>query len=550
MSNLCCYPPNEPECAIDDSAVVEESIGKVEEVPPGTKKIFEVRGRKILVINDNNKLLAINGLCSHYNFPLENGVYANGRIRCPLHGACFNVRTGDIEDYPGFDSLNSYQVSDVNGEIVIKTTEKKLGSDRRIRYVAKTKKCDDRPIIVIGGGVAAATFIEHSRLNGLVTPILVISEESITPYDRVLLSKNPAATSDKIKLRQEDFYTDRNVKFHLNTSVTEIKPTRREVLLSNGETVFYSKLIIATGGNVRKLEIPGADLENIHYVRRFEEANQIAEKHLGRNVVITGASFIGMEMASSLAANAKSVTVISSSPEPLPVFGADVGKGIRLKFEEKGVKFQLATSVTQVNGEDGQVKSVTLANGETIEADLLVCGIGVTPATEFLKHSGVKLDKRGFILVDEKFRTNISYIFAIGDVTSFPLPLWDVETVNIQHFQTAQLHGQYLGYSIVGKPHPGPIVPFFWTLFFFAFGLKFTGYSQDSTKQYTHGEAETGNFVRYFLKKDRVVAVAGGGALAIAVVEFEEILKRGIEVTLKDLKNSNDHKWTHLLLAK
>ncbi|CAI2353352.1 unnamed protein product [Caenorhabditis sp. 36 PRJEB53466] len=545
---LCAYPPVEPECDQDDSPIVEEVIGKLEDVAPGTKKIFEVRDRKVLVINDDGKLLAINGLCSHYNFPLESGVYAKGRIRCPLHGACFNVRTGDIEDYPGFDSVHSYPVYEKEGNIYIKTTKKKLGSDRRVRHLPTLKKCEDRPVVIIGGGVAAATFIEHSRLNGLVTPILVISEESFPPYDRVLLSKNPAATGEDIRLRKDDaFYEERNVTFLLKTSVTGVKPNRREVSLSNGETIVYSKLIIATGGNVRKLQVPGADLKNIFYVRKVEEANAVANAHAGKHVVCVGSSFIGMEIASSLAANAASVTVISNSAEPLPVFGADIGKGIRLKFEEKGVKFELATSVVALRGNsEGDVEKVILANGNELDVDVLICGIGVVPATEFLKDSGVALDERGFIEVDEKFRTNITYIFAIGDVVTAPLPLWGIESINIQHFQTAQTHGQYLGYTIVGKPQPGPIVPYFWTVFFFAFGLKFSGCSQGSTKEYTNGDPETGSFTRYFLKKDKVIAVASGGPTS-APVQFAEIFKKGIEVTLKDLKNSKDHQWSHLL---
>lgn len=117
-------------------------------------------------------------------------------------------------------------------------------------------------MVVIGGGIAAATFIEHSRLNGLVTPILVISEEFSPPYDRVLLSKNPAATVENIRLRKDDaFYSERSVKFQLNTSVTSVCTKRREVHLSNGDSVVYSKLVIATGGNVRKLQVPGADLK-------------------------------------------------------------------------------------------------------------------------------------------------------------------------------------------------------------------------------------------------------------------------------------------------
>uniref|UniRef100_A0A1I7V458 Rieske domain-containing protein n=1 Tax=Caenorhabditis tropicalis TaxID=1561998 RepID=A0A1I7V458_9PELO len=546
---LCDYPVNDPGCDGDDSPIVEEVIGKLEDVKPGTKKTFEVRDRKILVINDAGKLFAINGVCSHYNFSLENGTYAKGRIRCPLHGACFNVRSGDIEDYPGFDSLHSYDVSVRDGDIILKTTEKKLSSDRRIRHLPKMKECNDRPVVVIGGGVATATFIEHARLNGLVTPILVISEESFPPYDRVLLSKNPSATGENIRLRKDDaFYEERNVKFLLNTSVVSIDTYKRTVQLSNGEPVTYSKLIIATGGNVRKLQVPGADLKNICYVRKVQEANRVANLHPGKHVVCVGASFIGMEMASSLAEKAASVTVISNTPEPLPVFGEDIGKGIRLKFEEKGVRFELAANVVALRGnEQGEVSKVILQDGKELDVDLLVCGIGVTPATEFLNGSGVKLDKRGFIEVDEKFRTNISYIFAIGDAVTAPLPLWDIDSINIQHFQTAQAHGQFLGYTIVGKPQPGPLIPYFWTLFFFAFGLKFSGCSQGFTKEYTNGDPESGTFIRYFLKKDRVVAVASGGP-SQAPSQFAEIFKKGIEVTLKDLKNSKDHTWGHLLL--
>lgn len=296
------------------------------------------------------------------------------------------------------------------------------------------------------------------------------------------------------------------------------------------------------------MQVPGSDLKNICYLRKVEEANIISNLHPGKHVVCVGSSFIGMEVASALAEKAASVTVISNTPEPLPVFGSDIGKGIRLKFEEKGVKFELAANVVALRGNDqGEVSKVILENGKELDVDLLVCGIGVTPATKFLEGSGIKLDNRGFIEVDEKFRTNISYIFAMGDVVTAPLPLWDIDSINIQHFQTAQAHGQHLGYTIVGKPQPGPIVPYFWTLFFFAFGLKFSGCNQGSTKEYTNGDPETGTFIRYFLKKDKVVAVAAGGPSSVAS-QFAEIFKKGIEVTLKDLKNSSDHTWGHLLL--
>ncbi|CAD6186915.1 unnamed protein product [Caenorhabditis auriculariae] len=542
---LCCPPPVGPDTALDDSPIVEQVIGKAADVPPGSKKMFEVNERKILVINDSGRLFAINGLCSHYNFPLDGGAYSKGRIRCPLHGACFNVATGDIEDYPGFDSLHTFNVSDKNGDLVIKTTEKRLSNDRRTRTMPTLKKCEDIPIVVIGSGPAAATFIEHSRLNGLATPILVISEESFTPYDRVLCSKKPSAGGKDIALRDDAYYAERRVKFLLETSVTGVDTNGRQLKLSNGEKQIYSKLVIATGGNVRKLTVPGADLKNVHYLRKVQEGNAIAEGTTGKNVVCIGASFIGMEIASSIKDQAASVTVIATGEEPLPVFGPEVGRGIRKKFEERGVKFYTNAKVVALKGSGDAVSHVVLSSGEEVPAEVVVVGIGVTPATEFLKGSKIEINKQGYIPVDKHFRTNVDYVYAIGDVVSFPLPLWNVESLNIQHFQTAQAHGQNLGYSIVGKPQPGPIVPYFWSLFFFAFGLKFSGCSVGSDATITHGDTD-GDFVKYYLKNDKVVAVASAGP-SIACPEFSELFKRGIAITKADVEKNTKDEWANYL---
>ncbi|KAK6026326.1 rieske [2Fe-2S] domain protein [Ostertagia ostertagi] len=137
----------------DTSPTVTEVLGRVSDLPPGTKKVFTVREKPILVINDNGAFHAITGICSHYNFPLENGVYSNGRIRCPLHGACFNVKTGDLEDYPAFDSLFVYDVEEKDGDLILNTTEKQLEKARRTRKCSFTATSKDDPIIVVGGGI-------------------------------------------------------------------------------------------------------------------------------------------------------------------------------------------------------------------------------------------------------------------------------------------------------------------------------------------------------------------------------------------------------------
>ncbi|KAK6756317.1 hypothetical protein RB195_014617 [Necator americanus] len=159
---------------LDANPIINEVIGKATDVPPGTKKVFSVKGKPILVINDNGFFYATSGICSHYNFSLENGIYSQGKIRCPLHGACFNVKTGDIEDFPGFDSLNTYDVKEVDGNLVLNTTEQQLANSRRTRKSNLHAPNNDAPIIVIGGGdglpVSAEPGLTHDILVSHVGP--------------------------------------------------------------------------------------------------------------------------------------------------------------------------------------------------------------------------------------------------------------------------------------------------------------------------------------------------------------------------------------------
>ncbi|PIO73371.1 hypothetical protein TELCIR_04663 [Teladorsagia circumcincta] len=159
---------------------------------------------------------------------------------------------------------------------------------------------------------------------------------------------------------------------------------------------------------------------------------------------------------------------------------------------------------------------------------------GSQPPTDWLKGSYVELDKDGFIKVDCNFKTTANNIYAIGDVVSAPLPLWNIDSINIQHLQTAQSHGQMLGYSILGYEYPHELVPFFWVTFFFEFGIQFSGCTQGSDQTIVHGSLEGMDFAKYFLKNDVVVAVASAGPIPTAV-QFIEIFKRSIKITREDV---------------
>ncbi|VDP08854.1 unnamed protein product [Heligmosomoides polygyrus] len=567
--------------AIDDDSpsIVNEVIGRASEVPPGEKKVFTVREKKILVINDNGTLYATGGICSHYNYSLENGklfgIYSKGRIRCPLHGACFNVKTGDMEDYPGFDSIPTFDVTEKDGDLILNTTEKNLENARRTRKSAVRSVCDDHPIIVVGGGISAATFVESARLNNCPTPITMITEEEFPSYDRVLLSKvsltrvrnllvrvvtpiiserKPVAEGKDIRLRSDEYYKENHIDVLTKTRVSKSVQTHpqpacisregaavigvdiahRRISLSNGDCLPYSKLVLALGGAPRRLTVPGADLKNVFTLRTVSEANSIAAASVGQRVVCIGGSFIGMEIASALAATAASVTVVCATKEPLPALGTDIGEVIRKRFEAKGVKILTNALAERLEGVS-EVSGVTLKSGETIQADVVIAGIGVEPPTAWLKDTCIELDGRGFIKVDKHFRTTADWIFAIGDAVAAPLPLWNIDSINIQHFQTAQAHGQMLGYSIVGRPYPRDIVPFFWTLFFFEFGIRFAGCSHEADETVVHGSLDDLNFTKYYLKDGVVVAVASAGPVPIAI-QFLELFQRKIVISRKDIE--------------
>ncbi|WKY11866.1 hypothetical protein Q1695_003440 [Nippostrongylus brasiliensis] len=343
-------------------------------------------------------------------------------------------------------------------------------------------------------------------------------------------------------LRSDDYYAENHIKILMNTRVTGVDVGRRRISLENGDQMPYTKLVLALGGAPRKLPMPGGDLNNVYTLRVASEASAIAAASEGKHVVCIGASFIGMEIASALAPTAASVTVVCATDEPLPALGSDIGAVVRKRFEAKGIRVIVNASADHLEGNNGDVYSVVLASGEVIPADVVVAGIGVEPPTSWLKGTCVELDERGFIKVDRLFRTTADWIYAIGDAVTAPLPLWDIDSINIQHFQTAQTHGQLLGYSIVGRPYPHENVPFFWTLFFFEFGIRFAGCAQGATETIVHGDIDGLNFAKYYLKDNDVVAVANAGPIPTAI-QFLDIFKNRIPVSRNEVENNTSNDW-------
>lgn len=283
------------------------------------------------------------------------------------------------------------------------------------------------------------------------------------------------------------------------------------------------------------LPIPGTDLQNVYQLRTPEDANQIAERAAGKNVVIIGSSFIGMEVASALAGTATSVSVVDIIKVPFQlVLGEKVGSVLQKMHEDNGVKFYFERGIKEFVGSDGKVTEAVLSDDTRLPADLCIMGVGVVPATDFIKGSGVEMTDRGFIPVNKMMQTNQPDVYATGDIVEFPLFSVGDKNVNIQHWQMAHAHGKTAALGILGKDEPIRSVPFFWTVQYKK-SIRYTGYGPGYDDIIVHGDLEAPKFIAYYTKGDEVIAAASlnfdpyVARLADLMLAGEKVLKSEVQ---------------------
>ncbi|KFM77320.1 Apoptosis-inducing factor 3, partial [Stegodyphus mimosarum] len=493
-----------------DNYFVEKVICRDEEFQDGSMAEFDMgQDGKVLLVKENGTYSALGPKCTHYGAPLKNGVLIGGKVRCPWHGACFDSKTGDIEDFPGLDSLPCYQVTVEDGNVKVKAPLSSLKSSKRVKAMTKSFHANPAIFVIIGGGAAGHMCAETLRQEGFNGKIILISKEKHLPYDRPKLSKALDSKPSDLYLRNEDFYKKADISLMMETEVTSVDPKEKWVACNNGKLmVKYDMLMIATGGQPVTLTIPGSDLQNICYLRTPDDGLHIAKEVPGKSVVILGSSFIGMEVASYMISKASSINVISRNSVPFAtVFGKEIGERIKHMFEEKGVIFHSGKNIVKFNGTDGKLNGVELSTGEILSAEVCVVGIGVRPATEFLKESGISINDKGHVIVNEMLETNMKGIFAGGDIVEFPLTCYDNQRVNISHWQMALSHGHTAALNMLGKNKVFHSVPFFWSAMC-GRSFRYAGYGANFEEVIIKGDLEKLQFVAYYCIQSKVVAVA------------------------------------------
>ena len=454
---------------------------------------------EVIVLKNGDDVVAVGAHCTHYHGPLAEGLVVDGTIRCPWHHAAFCLRTGEAVRAPALDAIACYRVERQGARVIV---HGKTEPPARPRLGDAPKS-----IVIVGGGAAGLAAADMLRREGYDGALTMLSADASPPVDRPNLSKDylaGTAEEDWIPLRSPDFYRENRIDLVQNALVASLDVAAKKVALDDGRTFSFDALLLATGAEPIKLDVPGAAPSQLHYLRSFDDSRAIVAKaqHAKRALVI-GTSFIGLEVAASLRTRGLAVHVVGPDKVPLErVMGAEVGALVRTVHEEHGVTFHMGTTVAQVDG-----THVRLADGTALEIDLIVLGVGVRPALGLAERAGLAVD-RG-VVVDAYLQTSKPGIYAAGDIARWPDP-HSGERIRVEHWVVAERQGQVAARNLVGQRVRYDAVPFFWSAHY-DFVIHYVGHAEKFDKVDIDGS---------LAKRDATVTYrAKGRALAVATID-------------------------------
>jgi NADPH-dependent 2,4-dienoyl-CoA reductase/sulfur reductase-like enzyme/nitrite reductase/ring-hydroxylating ferredoxin subunit len=464
-----------------------------------SKLLGHVGEEDVLLVRSGTDVFAIEPSCSHYHGPLAEGLVVGDTIRCPWHHACFSLRSGEATRPPAVNALAVWDVTRDRDKIIVQRKREAPKPSMAHRSAPAPEK-----FVIVGGGAAGFAAAETLRREGFAGAITMLSSDGAMPVDRPNLSKDYLAGNapeDWLPLRGEDFYQDAGIDLRLNTNVSVIDPKTRSVTLGNGDKLPFDRLLLATGAEPVKLQIPGADQPHVHTLRSVADSRAIIKAAgSAKRALVIGASFIGLEVAASLRARKLEVHVVAPEERPMQkVLGPDMGDFVRALHEENGVNFHLKDTVEKLDG-----TRATLKSGAVIEADLVVVGIGVKPRLALAEQAGLAID-RG-VSVSEYLETSASGIFAAGDIARWPDP-HSGQTIRVEHWVVAERQGQTAARNMMGRRERFDAVPFFWSQHYDV-PINYVGHAESFDDIAIDGSIRDRDCLLRYRKDGRVLAVA------------------------------------------
>jgi NADPH-dependent 2,4-dienoyl-CoA reductase/sulfur reductase-like enzyme/nitrite reductase/ring-hydroxylating ferredoxin subunit len=495
-----------------------QRVARFADVPENRGLEVQIGQTKIVLLRVGDQLRAFQGECPHAGAPLADGALCHGRLICPWHKAAYRIEDGALCEPPSLDSLKRYPLEVREGEVWV---------DDQPMSDAHTPPADDeRTFAIVGAGAAGTACAAALREKGFGGRIVLIDREPEAGYDRTVLSKFVIAgempPQEVPPLRDAIFYQTQRIE-QMNGEVARLDCANKTLHLVDGQSLSYDSALLATGGTPKPLAVPGADLPQVFLLRSRDQAQRILDAAKpGQKALIIGDSFIAMESASALREYGLDVTVLARHAVPFAKqFGESVGKAIRARHQAHGVVYHTDGEVVRIEGTD-KVEAVHLDNGQRLPADLVLVGIGVTPATEAFADLPKAKDQS--LQVDGGMRVTDG-LWAVGDIATFPL---NGQPQRIEHWRLAQQQARIAASNMLGGDEHYLDVPYFWT-WHFGKNYDYLGHAESWDEVEFKGDPNHPPFIGLF-SKNGVVAAAVACDRERAMAMLAERMKQPLPV--------------------
>ena len=367
--------------------------------------------------------------------------------------------------------------------------------------------------LLIGGGLASGNCARWLREEGADGSILLVGREPDLPYNRPPCSKEylqGKESREDVLFRPPDWYEEQRIEALTRVSVTKLSTSERKAELSNRETVTFDKALIASGANVRRLQVPGCELSGIHYLRTLANSESIRDDASGKRVVLIGGSYIACEVAASLTERGSSCALVMLENVTLSrTFGEQAGRFFQARLEEHGIEVHGGDSLDRFEGADGRVGKVVTKGGLELEADAVVIGAGVIPEVTLARNAGLEIGDSGGVVASSRLETSVPGVYVAGDIAEYDSPVHR-RSIRVEHWDVAFNQGKTVGLNMLGRDQPHDVVPYFFSDLSDWASLEYVGPATAWDQEVVRGSLDEGEFSVWYLDQGRVA-----GALSV-----------------------------------
>ena len=367
--------------------------------------------------------------------------------------------------------------------------------------------------LLVGGGLASGNCARWLREEGADGSILLVGREPDLPYNRPPCSKGylqGTESREEVLFRAPEWFEEQQVEVLTRVSVTSLSTSDRQAELSNGQTVTFDKALIATGANVRRLQVPGCELSGIHYLRTLGNSDAIRDDASGKRVVLIGGSYIACEVAASLTERGSSCALVMLEGVTLSrTFGDQAGQFFQSRLEEHGIEVNGGDSLERFEGSDGRITKVITKRGLELDADVVVIGAGVVPDVTLARGAGLELGEAGGVAASSRLETPVPGLFVAGDIAEYDSVIHR-RRIRIEHWDVAFNHGKTAALNMLGRDQPHDVVPYFFSDLSDWASLEYVGPAAKWDQEIVRGSLDDGEFAVFYLDEGKLA-----GALSV-----------------------------------